>query len=363
MHRLSSLLRRGGVLGLALLLVLLITWSASAAGSTTVFLPFVSRQVIPRYDSTSYYVQTTDSVKAYDRGVQLGQADAKLSSMQDRLVILDFGQPWYENGQFGTIVFRVGGVGEFIFADMTRIADMAKNFALGYWVGTGKNNALQLTLGIGTSNYLRADMVNTNNAYQHGKLWAQMVIDVNSWLKSQGYAGQVYAAGANDMELSWATPGLTRAWVNGFNAADNDSAIYYNYGACEGCPQSYYSSYSQWQGVNGWTPDDIWYISWGVQPAWVVPEIYLSSGANAKQWQTLSKYSASTKGTAILFQGAMTQYGACLQRGGCTSSSSSVDTMNTPQEGGTQLWDYLNKDPATSINYLRWLTDIRYWTN
>lgn len=369
MQRLRSLLRKREAPWLALLLVLLITWTASAAGSgTTLYLPYVSvyptptpTPPLPGYDSTSYYVQTASSQDAYNMGCLLGQIDLNLPGAQDRLVILDFGQPWYENNAYGTIIFRIGGVGDFTFASMDTITAMAKGWASGYWSCTGSDKASHLTLGIGTSNYLRADIANTTHAYQHGRLWAQMVLSVNSWLAEQGYAAQVYAAGANDMELSWATPALTRAWVDGFNAYDNGSAIYYNYGACEGCPQSYYSSYDQWVGYNGWTPADLWYISWGVQPAWVVPEIYLSTGANARQWQTLSKYAAVKKGLRIDFSGVLTQYGACQQRGGCVNEETGIDTMNTSQEGLNQLWTYTYNDIDTRMKGIRWATDIRYW--
>jgi hypothetical protein len=97
-----------------------------------------------------------------------------------------------------------------------------------------------------------------------------------------------------------------------------------------------------------------------VQPAQAVPEIYLSTGANARQWQTLSKYSALKKGSRIDFSGVMTQYGACQQRGGCTFSDGS-DMMNTPEEGLSQLWTYTFNDAATRMSGIRWMTDIRYW--
>lgn len=375
-HR--SNFKRSAPLWLALALILIFTWTVSAGSGTTLYLPVVSRHQpftatptptrtptlippLPADYSVSYYIQTTSSLEAYNYGCALGRTDRDLPGTQDRLVILDFGQPWYENGVYGTIIFRVPPVTEFVFADFYTVKAVAQNYAAGYWNCTGSDTQSHLTLGIGTSNYLRADMQNADRARQHGQLWAQTVVEVNSWLISTGYVSQVYAAGANDMELFWATPTLTRAWVDGFNAYDNDTAIYYNYGACEGCPQSYYSSIGSWTGgVNySWHIEDVWYITWGIQPAWAVPEIYLSTGANARQWQTLSKYSAVQKGSRIDFSGSMTQYGACQQRGGCTFDSS--DTMNTPQEGWNQLWSYTYADPDTRMLLLRWMTDIRYW--
>jgi hypothetical protein len=366
--------KRSAPLWLALALILLFTWTVSAGGGTTLYLPVVAKQAtptptitptpippLPANYSVSYYVQTTSSLEAYNYGCALGRTDRDLPGTQDRLVILDFGQPWYENGQYGTIIFRIPPVTEFVFVSLYTVRQVAQNYAAGYWNCTESDTQSHLTLGIGTSNYLRADMQNADRARQHGQLWAQMVLEVNSWLISTGYVSQVYATGANDMELFWATPALTRAWVDGFNAYDNDTAIYYNYGACEGCPQSYYSSIGSWTGgVNySWHIEDVWYITWGIQPAWAVPEIYLSTGANAKQWQTLSKYSKVQKGSRIDYSGVMTQYGACQQRGGCTFDTG--DTMNTPQEGWSQLWSTTYADPDTRMPALPWMTDIRYW--
>ncbi len=374
MQRLRSLLGRGGALWLALAPILLFTWTASAnGGGTTLYLPLVSKQPTPTPQpplpadySVSYYVQTASTQASYDKGCQLGQTDLNLPGAQDRFVILDFGQPWYDDyGTLGTLIFRVPPNTSWTFVSIGSIGEIAKAFATGYWNCTGSDNASHLTLGIGTSNWLGTDppvdMKNATTVYNHGKQWAQMVLNVNNALIAQGPASQVYAAGANDMELSWATSSLTRAWVDGFNDYDNGSAVYYNFGACEGCPQSYYSGIGSWTGGKdySWDFDDVWYISWGIQPAWVVPEIYLSTGANARQWQTLSEYAARHKGARIDYSGVMTQKGSCDQRGGCTFSTS--DTANTPQEGWNQLWSETYAEPFTRQDVLRWMTDIRYW--
>ncbi len=110
MQRLRSLLGPGGALWLALALVLLFTRTASANdGGTTLYLPLVGNQSpLPADYSVSYYVQTASTQAAYDKGCQLGQTDLNLAGAQDRFVILDFGQPWYDdNGTLGTLIFRV----------------------------------------------------------------------------------------------------------------------------------------------------------------------------------------------------------------------------------------------------------------
>jgi hypothetical protein len=42
---------------------------------------------------------------------------------------------------------------------------------------------------------------------------------------------------------------------------------------------------------NNWTQEDIWYVSWGADPAFPLPEIYATDGVNAWQWQQMSLYS------------------------------------------------------------------------
>ncbi|NMB69434.1 MAG: hypothetical protein GYA20_11810 [Chloroflexi bacterium] len=365
--------KRSAPLWLALALILLFTWTVSAGSGTTLYLPVVAKQAtptptitptpippLPANYSVSYYVQTTSSLEAYNYGCALGRTDRDLPGTQDRLVILDFGQPWYENGQYGTIIFRIDGVGEFYFASMTTVREFAKNFAAGYWNCTGSDKLSHLTLGIGTSNYLGADvdapMKNYERLYTHGKLWAQMVLEVNSWLVSTGYVSQVYVTGANDIEPNWATAAFTKKWVQGFDENDQSSAIYYDYGSCDGCPQSYDPNIANWPYMpSDWWVEDRWYVAWGVQPAWVVPEIYTNSGSLANQWYVLSKYARRFKGARIDFSGVMTQTGACAQRGGCSS------TDNTPQEAWNQLWSRTYADPDTRMLLLPWMTDIRYW--
>lgn len=366
-----SNIKRLAPLWLALALILLFTWSVAAAGPYTTYLPVVSRQPtatplppLPAEYSVSYYVQSTDVGQAYNYGCSLGLTDLNLPGKQDRLVILDFGQPWYENGQYGTIIFRVNGSGEFYFANMNAVKEFAKNYAAGYWNCTGSDDQSHLTLGIGTSNFLGysvdAPMKNYDRLYAHGGLWAQLILEVNSWLVSTGYASQVYVSGANDIEPYFATAAFTRKWVQGFDANDQGSAIYFDYGSCDGCPQSYDSNIANWPYMpSDWWVEDKWYVSWGAQPAWVVPEIYTNSGSLANQWYVLSKFAKRFKGARIDFSGVMTQSGACLQRGGCTFTNN--DTMNTPQEGWTQLWTRTYNDPDTRISSLPWMTDIRYW--
>ena len=306
----------------------------------------------PEIFSTSYYMNTVNPAKFYDLGCAQGQRDLALPGAQDSVVILDFGQAAGENGQYGVWLFNV-----ITFQPTANLIPAIQEFGRGYWVCSGADRQSKVTVGIGTSNY-GSWFRNTTNSYanarNHGAAWAQMVRQVNEYLAAGGYAGQVLVVGAIDMELSWSGPLPARAWVEGFNANDQEKYRYYNFGDCAGCPSIYHPG---WSPTNGWTLWDVWYTSWGAQPAWPLPLIYADDGINAYQWQWLSRYSVINYNSKILFKGPMTQYQACQQVGGCEA----IHLDNTPLEGWSQLWEALNSDSRTSQDSLPWSTDIKYY--
>ncbi len=149
-------------------------------------------------------------------------------------------------------------------------------------------------------------------AYAHGVAWARMVNDVNSWLKASGYASQVHAVGANDIELSWAGPVISIAWVNGYDSVNLYD--YYDFGTLDGC--AIRADPNRTTCGNGWTRETAWYKAYGTRPGFPIPEIYLNNGYNAQQWALLSLYSVNAKGYPIEFPGVLTQYQACIQSPG-----------------------------------------------
>src|SRR5207244_1854684 len=116
----------------------------------------------------------------------------------------------------------------------------------------------------------------------------------------------------------WNTAPVTKAWVNAYDSVNNQ--LLYDFGDASGCPPAATCD-------NGWTQDDIWYISWGVVPGRPLPQIYATSGINARQWEQIALYSVTNKSTRMDFQGALTQYQACQQVGGCSG------TNNTAEQG------------------------------
>ena len=281
--------------------------------------------------TTSRYMQTTSGTTLYNEGKSMAQAG------RSGLVVLDFGQPWYSGGLYGTIIY-----GSLTFRSTSDIALAAENFARGFQ--DYSTSGMFLKLGIGTSNYYGY----TGTA--HGQAWAAMVNTVNNYITANGLS-RVQARGADDIEPWCNSSGCTspttgRAWVDGFSSGT--SAPMYNYGSADGCPP--YGS------CNGsWRQDDFYYVSWRNSNAWPVPEIYATGGANATQWQQISKYGYNTYGAAMTFLGSFTQYAAC-SGGGCSG------TNNTPSAGWTQLYNAINSDPATAQSTLDYSTDIT-WAN
>ena len=287
-------------------------------------------------DTISRYMSTTDPRRLYDMGCGAGRR------AEDGIVLLDFGQAWQNetDGRQGTRLFLYDGNEP--FRDTAQIAEAARQFVRGYWSCAARTTFLRL--GVGTNNFRGA------TGAAHGAAWGQMLSELASWLASQPeLAAQTLFFGANDIEPSWNSAALTRAWVNGYASATSRGL--YNYGSCDGCPfwRAPASTPS-----NGWTVEDVWYVSWGARPAVAVPEIYLENGWNADQWYRISLYGALAHGEKVEYRSLLTQRRACVGRG-CNG------TANTPAQAWQQLQDALNADPRTR-HAIPAVTDIT-WEN
>jgi len=344
--------------------------NVSALVETQTFLPFVSETNYISYfpiianfttdsfqtsgfprPSNSYYVSALGSfdklnTAMYNQGCWTGRIDANASTVNSNLVILSFGAPIYiENVGYGTKLYG------YVPATTGQIATAAEQFARGYYECVSPDRVSRLTLGIGTTSYETSSGAGYYSIISpgHGKAWANMVNDVNTWLVSNGYSGQVTAVGAIDIETSWAAVSKVKSWVDGYDSADKYMLL--NFGAAEGCAYKRTQTYTTCNGT--WTQDDVYYVSYGVAPAYPVPEIYLTNGYNAVQWALISLRGYKTQGRAMEFMGVMTEYQACQQRGGCAS----IGIDNTPEAGWTQLSNELNADSRTA-QYVKWSTDI-----
>jgi hypothetical protein len=288
----------------------------------------------PSY-TLSHYMKYTDSNTLYNMGCNLGTKDRNDGITYDNIVILDFGQPYTSGGVYGTYTYGNA------FASLSTIENAMEQYANGFYTCTGSNLST-LRLVMGTSNY--GSYVSNG----HGQSFATSVNNVNTWLSNQGYTQYITAAGGSDMETSWASATTTRSWADGYNT--NHLYALYNYGDAGGCPSA-----SQGGTCNGgWTQGDVYYVSWGVPAGYAIPEIYNTTGTNAKQWQQISLwgYLNSSQGK-ITFSGSLTQYDAC-SGGGCSG------TNNSPATGWTQLYNTVNSDSRTAQSTLRWSTDMSW---
>lgn len=353
------------------LLASLLSMGQSASGNN-VYLPLIMKTT-PPLAAVSYYIQDGDPAKLYDLGCALGDRDRIEPGTQDNLVILDFGKMWTyeENNQpvYGVRLFSKDGTRQNI--SLIQMREVAKQFAYGYWYCTKEDLTSHLTLGVGTNNY---DHFNTLNlepdnlktlAGDFGRNWAYIINDLNTWAVEVGYSPQVTFAGAIDIEwgmdpdgtYTWNTPYVTRGWVDEFSLKAKDNSIYFNYGACVGCPTTVDPSW-YYTVPMPWSQDHVWYVSWGAPPAFSVPEIYRNDGYLARQWAAVSLYGSTyLKTSRIVFSGVMTQAGACSQRADSDPSCETLD--NTPAEGWYQMVAALQaiNDPTP---YPRWSTDIRW---
>jgi hypothetical protein len=84
-----------------------------------------------------------------------------------------------------------------------------------------------------------------------------------------------------------------------------------------------------------------------------LPQIYATAGGNAKQWQQIVLYGKLRYGHPPFISGPLTQYEACLQKGGCTG------TNNTSTQAWSQMWNALNADSRT-VGSMTWSTDIKW---
>lgn len=303
---------------------------------------------VPEFQySTSHYLDTTSTSVLYNLGCQKGLSDLNAPGIQDSIIILDFGQPWGNDGEYGTRVFDYDNN----FRSNAQIGLAVQQFGKGYFICSGSDNLSKLTIGIGTSNYGTTWFRTGTNSADHGREWALMVAEVSEWMVAQGYSSQVSVAGAIDIELSWNTYEITWPWVHAFDQNDQSKYVYYDFGACEGCPTRLNPTPYM---PEGWSLFNVWKIAWGNGAVWPLPLIYAESGVNARQWAWLSKYSHETFRAAMYFPGLMTQHQACQQVGGCAG----ID--NTPQEGHNQLLYEVNYFPETAQQSIRWTTDIKW---
>lgn len=290
-------------------------------------------------------VDTLNYQHWYDLGYQQGQRDLNRAGPQNRLVILAFGGPSLSGGVYG-----VNPPGRLSFASREALADIPVKFAEGYYVGTGPDAGSKVTLALGASNY--GSQVATN-ATQQGRAWSNFV--QGAVVNASGYSSQVSITGAYDVEIAWNSPGASLALLDGFDSINNHIA--YDFGDAAGCPTTNRDNCSA--GSYTWTIEQVWQKAYGRIFMESVPEVYSSSGTNAKQWANLSRYAVNAHGYGIFFSGTLSQYQACLDVGDPCTIQSPGATKNTPDTAWNQLYVELQAWEATTMSP-HWSNNIRY---
>jgi len=297
----------------------------------------------------SWYMDTVSTSVLFDMGCALGSARRNGSAPQDALVILDYGQPQLRGGVYGAFDFSS------TYRTTGQIRAAALEYAHGFYVCTGTNGSAHLRLAVGTSNFGNFSVANgltSAGVTGHGRAWADMVDGLNADIAGRGYASQADAVGAADIEVSWGSPAIGRLWVDGYDAVN--SWPMYDFGDAAGCPQSGTAKAAGRCGSSSWTQSDLYYVAWGAPAAWGVPEIYVTNGAQARQWQQISKWATLNGSSRMYFAGTLTQRAAC--GAGCAAAG----TDNPPDVGWSQLIRECAGDPATALQVIRFAADIRW---
>lgn len=292
--------------------------------------------------TTSRYVVTTDRNSLNRAGCNQGRAG------ESGVVILDFGYPVYNTstGQYGTRLLDASNA----YVSFDDIEWLVTEFLQGYYT-CATVQGQHIVLALGVNNHPRYGGV----IPAHGQIWGQVVDDIVDFINyPPSMSDKISAAAAVDIEFSWNSSAATRNWLDAYQPAYRNPI--YNFGSCDSCP---WSGGTNWVPANGWTYEDIYYVSYDASLAWPLPEIYKTNGQHSDQWQRVSKYGYTAHSSAMRFMGSMTQWYACQDTdpGACAANM----TNNSPAQGWTQLWQALNADPATHQD-LQWSTDIRWNT-
>lgn len=321
-----------------------------AQGSYKVYLPLVVRN-FPPIHSESYYVGSLEYAQMEALANQFADKVLQNSEQTDHLVLLSFCNPGTYNGQQGAYMCRNKG-----YLPSVQAGALAANFAL-TWLNRTANTPHRLWIAIGVNNYTTAEVTTAHaQSWALARFYARFSVTDNL---------RAFFVGAMDAEVEWKDAATTRAWfdayMNGQHGCTPGSGInacLYNFGNanCGYSPTNAYCGYSDWD------KDDIWYISAGAKRSSdqyhfvaALPEIYNTQGAQARQWQSVSLYGATTPGKRkVYFVGSLTTFGACSQVGGC----SGID--NLPSTGYLQLYNELSKDSRTTQTPIVWSADIKY---
>jgi len=281
----------------------------------------------------SYYMARNSK----DDAVLLGCRNADKTGR----MTLFFGAPTWARGGYGATAW--GAPDMHLWDIQNTVMDFIRGYA---WCRTNSSHRIQI--GIGTSNST-IDSRSVDWLQGHGRAWATSVRNVAAWA-NRYYPGVAQVYGAWDFEPSWSSFQKADAWMNGYDGYPGRQPLFINASA-DGCSTSNANNSAC---NNGWTQQRVWHLAWEHDPSLPIPQIYTTSGNQARQWQLIDLWATVNRRDGIYFYGTMTQWGACQQVGRCRG------TDNTPHNGHDQLLWWLNSDSRTSQPSLQTMTDMHW---
>jgi hypothetical protein len=309
---------------------------ASPAGVS----PVVTTQSAPPAQTTPAPISTSRYVRNIGNATPTSSTD--LATMRSEgatdayynpsghgyLILLDIGgQDDYDGGVVLSATSK--------FVSYANLVNCIKAYVDGY--ASKQNASAPVVIAIGTNN----DMEVTAAA---GKSWADKVVDPVLAYAAK-YPGMTIA-GANDIEPGFrGTYSATRSWLQGYLAAT--SAPFVFNGSADGC--SWTSTGASCN--NGWSMSGLYSLAAGMAPTRILnlPQVY--NNTMAAQWKYISLTGVATGSPRINFAGALTEWTACDQDGGCFSI--------TGNQAWTQLWGQLQSDGRLKVGSLPYSTDLR----
>jgi hypothetical protein len=283
----------------------------------------------------SYYMGSASSDKAVMLGCWQGNKNGRMT--------LFFGAPTAVGSSYGATLWGAPNL------SVGQIGNLVKEFIRGY--GYCRNSSsYRLLIGVGTSNSTM-DARSTAWLRNHGKAWASMVNQLATWANRFYPMTQVY--GAWDAEPSWSTYDKAHQWMYGYDILyPARRALYANFSA-DGCPTT---SATNGRCNNGWNQSAVWHLAWEHNPSLTIPQIYATSGVNARQWQLIDEWATHNRRDGIWFYGVLSQAGACAQVGGCAG------TNNSPHRAWEYMILWLRSHVHTWQSSIDTITDLSWHT-
>jgi hypothetical protein len=309
-------------------------WAAAALAAVTIGAASGCHKP-PSAETRSFYMGLSDTDSATLLGCYQSDKNGRMT--------LFFGAPTTVNGAYGATLWSAPNL------TVSQIGERVKSFVRGY-AYCRQDSSFRILVGIGTSN-AAIDGKTDSWLRAHGAAWSRMVESVAAWT-NQYHPGQARIYGAWDVEPSWSTFHKADQWMHGYDGNAGRANLYTNSSA-DGCSTT---SYANAACNNGWDQSDVWHLSWQHDPSLPIPQIYNTSGSQARQWQLIDLYGTVHRGDGVFYFGSTTQHGACQQVGGCGG------TDNTPHEGSDQLHWYLQSDDRSKQTRPDAMTDMRWYS-